>query len=1015
VVLLARGGRLILTTMGKIERSAPASVPMRVRWLFAIFVVSGVCGLIYESIWSHYLKLFVGHAAYAQTVVLIVFIGGMALGAWLVGRVAHRIASPLVGYAIVEGVIGVISLAFHSLFVAATDWAYAVLLPAACVPESPCVAQWVFAALLILPQSILLGTTFPLMTSGVLRLAPRQPGRRIALLYFLNSIGAAGGVLLAGFVLIPTVGLPGALATAGLLNIAVAGAAYACARSGGEPAALEVAPWSTPASDVSRGVLILIAALTGLSSFIYEIIWIRMLAMVVGASTHAFELMLAAFILGLALGGLWVRKRVDRFRDLVVALAIVQVLMGIAAVATLAFYDGMFDLLSWLLQRLARTDGGYALYNLISHGFALAIMLPATFLAGMTFPLITTELLRGRDGERAIGYVYAANTLGSIVGVLIAVHFALPALGIKGGLLLGAGIDVALGVALFAMVRRRVGIGPLVRWSAGGVAALLAVATLVPVLPERLASGVYRFGRAKVDPQSEVIFHEDGKTASISMIRSPESVAILTNGKSDAAISSVPSRPNSDETTMVLTAMLPLAYRPEARTAAVIGLGSGLTTATLMGSPNLARVDTIEIEPEMVNGARLFGTIVDPAFDDPRSRIVIDDAKSYFARSNIRYDLLLSEPSNPWVSGTASLFTREFYARVKGQLTPGGIFVQWIQVYEFNDALLATILRALDAEFADYSVFAANDGDLIILASNEALPAGMRPDLIRWEGMRKLRERLRFTSVDELEARHLLGKRAIQPALAGFGEGMNSDYYPIVDQRAPKARFFLRKADGLMRIATAPVPIVEMLIGERNRASLTLDDAPIAPSARRAQFAAASGAAAHLTTGKSGPESPLVPKDIGVLAVVLWDCAPLPSQAGVADLLLKTAAVVNPVSDPKRAHEVWSAVRSAKCASRMGREDLKWIDLFDAVGARDAGRMASLGAERLAAPSVSDDAKAYALMAAVTGLLAQGDTPAAQRLLDDTLPNLSRRTRDDAPMRLLVNLARAGATLPRPR
>jgi spermidine synthase len=654
------------------------------------------------------------------------------------------------------------------------------------------------------------------------------------------------------------------------------------------------------------------------------------------------------------------------------------------------------------------------MYNLVSHGFALAIMLPATFLAGMTFPLITTELLRGRDGERAIGYVYAANTLGSIVGVVLAVHFALPALGIKGGLLLGAGIDIALGIVLLAMVRNRVGTRPLIEWTAGGLVALVAVAALVPVLPERLASGVYRFGRAKVDPQSEVVFHEDGKTASISMIRSPESIAILTNGKSDAAISSVAARPNSDETTMALTAMLPLAYRPDARTAAVIGLGSGLTTATLLGSPNLTRVDTIEIEPEMVNGARLFGTIVDAAFDDPRSRIVIDDAKSYFARSSVRYDLLLSEPSNPWVSGTASLFTREFYARVKGLIAPGGLFVQWIQIYEFNDDLLATILRALDAEFADYSVFAANDGDLIILASNEALPADMRQDLMQWQGMRNLRERLRFTSVDELKARHLLAKPAIRPALARVPAEMNSDYFPIVDQRAPKARFFLRKADGLMRIATAPVPIVEMVIGERT-GDLVLDDAPVAPSARRALFTAANASAAYLTTGQTGSARADVPRDVGMLGVVLWDCAPLPEQASIGELLLKTAAVVNPVSDPKRAHDVWNAVRSAKCASRMGAEDLQWIALFDAVGARDEKRMVSLGIERLNGPAPSEDAKAYALMAAATGLLAQGNAPAAQRLLNDVLPKFSRRTRDDATMRFLVDLTQAGVTSPKPR
>ena len=985
---------------------APAPVPARVRVLFGIFVASGVCGLIYESIWSHYLKLFVGHAAYAQTVVLIVFIGGMAVGAWLVGRFIDRIASPLVGYAIVEGVVGLVSLVFHRLFVASTDWAYATLLPAACVPESPCPAQWVFAALLILPQSILLGTTFPLMTAGVLRLAPGDPGRRIALLYFLNSIGAAAGVLLSGFVLIPAIGLPGSLFAAGLTNLAVALAAYACARRG-EPATLPAAAMAATATSAEsfRRALIAVAALTGLASFIYEIIWIRMLSMIVGASTHAFELMLAAFILGLALGGLWVRTRVDRYRDLIVALAIVQILMGIAAAATLALYDGMFDVLSRLLGAFRRSDHGYALYNLASHGFALAIMLPATFLAGMTFPLIATALLRGRDGERAIGYVYAANTLGSIAGVIVAVHFALPVLGVKGGLLFGAGIDVALGIGLLSLMRAGIGSRRLVGLGAAGVAALLIVGVFVPVLPERMASGVYRFGRAQIEPDSEIVFNEDGKTATISMIRNAGSLSIVTNGKPDASISNFRTRPARDEMTMALTAMLPLAYRPDARTAAVIGFGSGMTTATLLASPNLAGVDTIEIEPEMVNGARLFGSVVEPAFTDPRSRIVIDDAKSYFARSDRRYDLIISEPSNPWVSGVASLFTQEFYARVKHQLQPGGIFVQWLQLYEFNDDLLATILRAIDAELADYAMFATNDFDLVVVAANQPLPERLHPDVVRWQGMHAIGERLGLTSVEELEARHLIGRQAIRRMLPMFGPGMNSDYFPLVDQRAPKARFRAETAGALMRIAIAPVPIVEMLAGPRFVESSS-HDAPIAPSPRRASIAMAHAVATHVLTGAPASDAaPPLPPRVRLARAILWECAPLSPGANVADVLLEVASVINPFSTRERAGTFWKAVRSAPCASSMTAADTGWIDLYEAVGARNSRRMASLGAKLFETAATTDAMKQYALMAAATGLIADGDAPAARQLLKSAEERVPRRLRQDAPMRLLAFLA----------
>jgi spermidine synthase len=972
-----------------------------------IFAISGVCGLIYESIWSHYLKLFVGHAAYAQTVVLVVFIGGMALGAGLVGRFADRIRNPLLGYAIVEGVIGVLSLVFHGVFVASTDWAYASLLPAACVPESPCITQWVFAALLILPQSILLGTTFPLMTGGILRLARKDPGQRIALLYFLNSVGAAAGVLLSGFVLIPAMGLPGTLLTAGLMNIAVAIAAWACARGSAIDQTKATAPASLDSAGAStRRLMIIVAALTGLSSFVYEIIWIRMLSLVVGTSTHAFELMLAAFILGLAFGGLWIRKRIDRYANLIATLAIVQVLMGIAAIATLALYDGMFDFMSGLLAMLRRSESSYFVFNVANHALALVIMFPATFLAGMTFPLITTALFRGADGERAIGYTYAANTFGSIIGVAIAVHFAMPVLGLKGGLLFGAAIDILLGVVLLSLGARAAGFGRAIGWGTAGMLAIVIVAITVPVLPERMASGVYRSGRAKLEPDREIVFHRDGKTASVTITRTPSATTIATNGKPDASISRDPGRPTSDEVTMTIAGILPLAFMPEARTAAVIGFGSGMTTTTLLGSPKLERVDTIEIESQMAVAARNFGEIVGVAYSDPRSRIVIDDAKSYFARSNTRYDVIVSEPSNPWVSGVASLFTQEFYVRIRRQLNPGGIFVQWVHAYEFNDRLVGTILRALDSEFRDYEMYAANDGDLIIVASAERLPGTLNGEYASWPQLKPLLDRVGFRTVDELHLRHLAGKRTIRALLPVFGEGVNSDYYPIVDQSAPFARFLGESAGGLMRTATAPIPIVELL-GEGRRLPATIPARPVAAPMQQIMVASAREASEFLRTGRVvEPSSPLLLRDIGLLRAILFDCASIPVGVSIHGLLLPVANLVTPSVDRSQAASLWESLRKAPCATKMNSRDREWMDLFAAVADRNAARMAQLGARLSADAETADEFRAYAVMAAATGMLATEQHEEAARFLAGMSGRLSKVAQDDPPMRLLVVLSR---------
>ena len=255
---------------------------------YGLFIVSGFAGLIYESIWAQYLKLFLGHAAYAQSLVLAVFMGGMAVGAAAAGRFSERLVNPLLVYARVEAMIGLLALAFHSLFVALTDWSYAWLLPSLGNEALVLAGKLGVACLLIVPQSVLLGMTFPLMSAGLARAQPRAPGESIAMLYFTNSLGAAAGVLASGFVLIAWAGLPGTLRTAGILNLLIAATVWLLAR----PAHHAPLRSERSGADAARALLA-VAFFTGLASFVYEIGWIRMLTLVLGASTHSFELMLS--------------------------------------------------------------------------------------------------------------------------------------------------------------------------------------------------------------------------------------------------------------------------------------------------------------------------------------------------------------------------------------------------------------------------------------------------------------------------------------------------------------------------------------------------------------------------------------------------------------------------------------------------------------------------------------------------------------------------------------------------
>ncbi|WP_455376628.1 fused MFS/spermidine synthase, partial [Kaarinaea lacus] len=703
----------------------------RIIILFSLlFAVSGFSGLIYESIWSHYLKLFLGHAAYAQTLVLVIFMGGMAIGSWLSGVFTPRWKGLLIAYAIVEAVIGVFAVVFHETYDAFLHLAYSTILPSLDSATAVQIFKWLSASLLIFPQSVLLGMTFPLMTAGVIRCVPALKGRIVSTLYFSNSIGASLGVLVSGFLFIDWFGLPGTIKIAGLINILVATLVVLLVKKYEiQPERLVVDQPQyrekvTVKIDQRVAFYLSLAFATGLASFIYEVSWIRMLSLVLGSSTHAFEMMLSAFIFGLAMGSFWLRHRIDKLKDEVKFLAYVQLLMGFFALLTLPLYNSVFDAMQWVVSSVEKTDQGYSLFNISSHLLALLVMLPATFCAGLTLPLITHILLGSRYGEKSIGNVYASNTVGAIAGVVITIHLLLPGLGLKNTVAVGAAIDIAIGVLILMRLMRDSRKMSTVKNVSPAVVAVVTLVVLVNWVEfdsYKMASGVYRHGNFYSSDNSELLFHKDGKTASIDLIRvkATNEISIITNGKPDASINiDMNGAASPDEVTMILLAALPLSVNPGGKEAAVIGLGSGLSSHALVSSGMLQRVDSIEIEPAIVEAAKGYQPRVSSVYNSPISKIYIDDAKSYFSTHKKQYDLIVSEPSNPWVSGVASLFTEEFYSLVSRYLKEGGVFAQWLQLYEMDMPLVASVLKAISNQFDDYVVYAANSSDMIILARN---------------------------------------------------------------------------------------------------------------------------------------------------------------------------------------------------------------------------------------------------------------------------------------------------------
>jgi spermidine synthase len=988
---------------------------------YVLFGLSGFSGVMYEAIWSHYLKLFLGHAAYAQALVLATFMGGMALGAWLASRYSVRLANLIRSYAVVEGLVGLVALLFHPTFEAVSGWVHFSWIPNMGSSAEIQAVKWTLGTALILPQSILLGMTFPLMSGGLVRRKPESSGSALSVLYFANSLGAAIGVLVSGFVLIEWVGLPGTVMTAGLINFALAIALWFLGEEETDP---PVVPDRDATSTVHSGsvmggygLMLGVAWLTGTSSFMYEMGWIRMLSLVLGASTHAFEMMLSAFIFGLAFGGLWIRGRIDRFVEPTGFLGWVQVAMGVMALMTLPLYGLTFEWMEFILKAVRHNEYGYSIFNVSSHLIALLLMVPATFCAGMTLPLITFALLRKGHGERAIGGVYAANTLGAILGVVFSIHIGMVLLGLKGLIALAGALDMGLGLVLLGMQTRR-SVKPWVVAGAVSAGALCFVLWGVDLDFAKMASGVYRYGRATIPKDAEVIFHKDGRTATVDLIRHDNgTITLAVNGKPEAGINLRADKPAApDESTMVLLGALPLMHHPEAEAAAAIGLGSGLTAHVLLASDRLARLDTIEIEASVVEAAKRFRPRVDRVFEDPRSRIHIEDAKAFLANHRQAYDIVVSEPSNPWMSGVASLFSTEFYRLLGESLKPDGIFVQWLHIYETDITLVSSIVRAFSPHFDDYVLYVANDEDIVIVLKKSGKLRAPDPTHGGNRALMAELQRVRIATPQDLHVRSLAGRELLEPFFASYPAPVNSDYFPYVDLNATRARFMGSDARALLSLGTGALPILEML-GRNTRGEEATQVLP----ARKHSRATAVHQAAVLrdffdgTLDSGAQEFQELPDGLRSSAALLRlsgnSCGvPLDEATWLRSIRTVADAVLTHLNGPEL-ESIWERVAPSTCVSQLRPGQTGWLGLLKAVGRRDATEMVSLAEELLARekPEEGRQPRAYLVASAMVGYLAQKAPERARQVWTRYGQEWRKGREMSMELRLLVALSFPGS------
>ncbi|HEB99977.1 MAG TPA: spermidine synthase [Thiotrichales bacterium] len=762
--------------------------------IYCLFTLSGSVALVYEGIWARYLKLFLGHSSYGQILTLCIFMGGMGVGALLAARYSRSVRNPFLAYALIELLIGLGGFFYHDLYTLGTRLFYD-----SAIGVSPLIAGPLKVAIGVLitgPIAVLLGATFPLLGVALVRIGRDGGQRAFPLLYFTNSMGAAAGILLASYYLIPRLGTEGSLHLAAAGNVIIALGLYVIGnRLGAELehggkrfAEIERPPllrhqWGEGKTfDISVTLFLWLSLFTGLASFIYEIGWIRLLSLLLGASTHSFDIMVSAFVLGLACGGLFAGYLLRRTAHVISILAVVQILMGVFALCSIYFYEPAFRVMQHSREFLDKTEQSYVMFSLLKYGLSLFLMFPTTFAAGMTLPIMTFFLTNVARNEKYVGAIYGFNTIGSIIGAIVAGLLLLPLLQLKMTIASGAFIDLAIGLLLLGLYRttRR----PLM---AAAGAALLAIAPLffVSFNPSLIAGGYFR-RTAFVVPDEKVTVR-DGRTATISLHEVGNIKFIKTNGKTDASVGGT-----KGEDTQAALAFLPMSMIDRPYTAAMIGMGSGMTAHYMLGDPLLQRLDLIEIEEEVYRLARAMRPHNRRVYEDPRLKLIFDDARTYFSTAGEQYDVIVSEPSNPWVSGVSSLFSQEFYRHVRRFLKPGGLLVQWMHLPEFNSDLMLSIIKALNTAFAQVKVYHSpyRENDVLLVAGQQDFNADKFGRFHDSETIAR----------DFRQQGKPAGYFSNRNYIAGIGtlrllsdaSPANSDYRPIVDSGAERA-FYLRQ------------------------------------------------------------------------------------------------------------------------------------------------------------------------------------------------------------------------------
>ena len=679
------------------------------RWLPALlmlFIGSGCAALIYEVVWLQLLQLSIGSSAISLGVLLGIYMGGLCLGSLLAPKFLSARHHPLKVYAALELGIGV----FGAIVLFAVPFVGDIYTKIAGTGQANLILRAIVAAICLLPPTLLMGATLP----AIARWVSATP-RGVAWLGFFyggNLAGAVIGSLLAGYYLLRVYDMPTATFVAVAINFIVAGLAWGVAQLtdavviGDEPAPAEAVSRQPAAATAGQGgawagrdhLVYIVIGLSGLTALGAQVIWTRMLSLLFGATTYTFSMILAVFLVGLGIGSSAGAAFARGSSNPRLALGWVQV--GLCFTLAWSAYATGSSLPYWPINPSISTSLLYTFELDLMR--AIWVMLPGALLWGASFPLALAAVARrGEDTGGMVGGVYAANTVGAIIGALVTSLILVGTVGSQVAQQALIGVAALAGVLLLLPSRRAPG-APVLRMLASAVVVLIAVllSFVVPPLPGMLVA----YGRYAATwlGQADVIYSAEGVTASVAVTRMPNGVLNYHNaGKVQAS-----SEPQDMRLQRMLGHITTLVPESPSRVL-VIGCGAGVTAGAVSIDPLVTNQTIAEIEPLVPRVvSTYFAAHNFDVVNNPKVNIHLDDARHYLLTTDEKFDAITSDPLDPWVKGAATLYTREFFEVIKDHLNPGGVVTLFVQLYESSeDAAKSEIATFLEA-FPDGAVFA---------------------------------------------------------------------------------------------------------------------------------------------------------------------------------------------------------------------------------------------------------------------------------------------------------------------